>query len=603
MPGGRWPSAKSGAGDWRKRRAGSYYPGIAHSSGWTAALLESLHIRNLALVVELDIEFGPGLNAVTGETGAGKSLILGAVQLLLGGRASPGVIRTGETQCEISAIVRLDGERPELHAAVAGQLEAGGLPPCEDDLLLLRRVVTASGSRVFVNGSPTTVGFLSDLGALLVDIHGPHEHQSLMRPQCQLALLDSFAGLGEQADACADAHRACQEARERLAVEKARGIDPAEVDLLRHQLREIDAAELQPEEEAELIERHHVASHAQRLAEIAEQCRAGLAEADNCIADQLSVFVRLLNEVESLDPERGAALAGQLAAVVESVQELSVDLGNYGDSLDLDPEQLQMLEERLNLVQKLKRRFGGTVEAVLLAADEMREQLDAFESRADRLAELEEQATAAERAHRQACAALTAARRAAAGDLADAIAAKLRRLGFLQSRFAVDLLDAEPGPTGADHVEFGFAPNPGEAMQPLRRIASSGEMARVMLAVKTVLSAADHIPVLIFDEVDANIGGRVAVTVAEELAAIGRLHQVLSITHLPQIAAAGHRHFQVAKRIDGERTITTMLPLDGEERERELMRMLGAESDSATARDHARELLARLGAARATQPV
>jgi len=555
-------------------------------------VLESLHIRNLALVVELDIEFGAGLNAVTGETGAGKSLILGAVQLLLGGRAAAGLIRTGETQCEISAVLRLGEDYGELQRAVATQLEEGGLPGCEDSCLLLRRVVAASGSRVFVNGSPTTVGFLRDLGALLVDIHGPHEHQSLLRPQCQLSLLDAFAGLGEQAQACATAYRAWQEAQDRLAAELARGIDPGEVDLLRHQLREIDGAELQPDEEEQLIERHHVASHAQRLAEIADQCRTGLAETDGCITDQLSLFVRLLNEVESLDAERGAVFSGQLAGIVESVQELSVDLSSYGDSLDLDPEQLQILEERLNLIQKLKRRYGGTVEDALLAADEMRDQLDAFDSRTERVGELQQQVVAAKRCHLQTCEILTTARGAASGQLAEAIRDKLHRLGFLQSRFAVTVCEADPGPLGADRIEFGFAPNPGEAMQALRKIASSGEMARVMLAVKTVLSSADHIPVLIFDEVDANIGGIIAVTVAEELAAIGQRHQVFSITHLAQIAAAGHRHFQVAKRIDGDRTVTTMLPLEGADREREIMRMLGAESDSTTARNHARELLA-----------
>jgi DNA repair protein RecN (Recombination protein N) len=561
-------------------------------------VLESLHIRNLALVVELDIEFGAGLNAVTGETGAGKSLILGAVQLLLGGRAGAGVIRTGESQCEISAILHLGEDYGELRRAVAAQLDAGGVAPCEENRLLIRRVVTPSGSRVFVNGSPATVGFLGELGALLVDIHGPHEHQSLLRPQCQLALLDAFAGLDEQTEVCADAYRAWQEAQKILIAERERGINPGEVDLLRHQLREIDNAELRPDEEEELVEMHHVASHAQRLAEIAAQCSEGLSEAEGCVTDQLSLFVRLVNELESLDAERGAVFSEQLSGIVESIHELSVDLTNYGESRDLDPEQLQMLEERLNLIQKLKRRYGGTIEDVLQAADEIREQLDAFDSRAERLAELEREVGLAKRAHRAICAELSIGRREASAKLAEAISDKLRRLGFLQARFAVDVTESEPGPTGADRAEFGFAPNPGEAMQPLRRIASSGEMARVMLAVKTVLSAADHIPVLIFDEVDANIGGRVAVTVAEELAAIGHRHQVLSITHLPQIAAAGHRHFQVAKRIDGERTITTMLSLEGEDREREIMRMLGADSDSTTARNHARELLASLGGER-----
>lgn len=558
-------------------------------------MLESLHIRNLALVVELDIEFGSGLHAVTGETGAGKSLILGAVNLLLGERAGPGLIRTGETQCEIAAVIRLDEAFADLRTVLAERLEANGLPACEENRLLLRRIVTANGSRVFVNGGAATVGNLRDIGTLLVDIHGPHEHQSLLRPHCQLDLLDAFAGLGEPAAACTAAHRDWQDAMATLDEERARGIDPDQVQFLRQQLRDIDQADLRPEEEAELIERHRVASHAQRLLEIADQCRNGLSEAEGSLADQLAPFVRLLAEMESLDPEGGAPLAERLSELVGNLQELSVDLASYGDGLDLDPEQLQMLEERLNLIQKLKRRHGGSVEQVLVAADDLRNQLDAFDSRAERLAECEQAVQTAQRAFRARCGELAAARRKAAPPLAEAIRDKLHRLGFNQARFAIEVAEAEPGPNGADHIEFGFAPNPGEAMQPLRRIASSGEMARVMLAVKTVLSAADHVPILIFDEVDANIGGRVAVTVAEELAAIGQRHQVLSITHLPQIAAAGTHHFQVAKRIENGRTIATMLPLVGAEREYEIMRMLGADSESSTAREHARELLATLG--------
>lgn len=558
-------------------------------------MLESLHIRNLALVVELDIEFGTGLHAVTGETGAGKSLILGAVNLLLGERAGPGLIRTGETQCEIAAVIRLDEEFADLRAILAERLEANGLPACEENRLLLRRIVTATGSRVFVNGGAATVGNLRDIGALLVDIHGPHEHQSLLRPHCQLDLLDAFAGLGAETAACTAAYRAWQQAVTELDEERARGIDPDQVQFLRQQLRDIDQADLRIEEEAELIERHRVASHAQRLLEIADQCRNGLSECEGCLADQFAPFVRLLAEMESLDPEGGAPLAERLAELVGNLQELSVDLASYGEGMDLDPEQLQMLEERLNLIQKLKRRHGGSVEQVLAAADELRAQLEAFDSRAERLAECEQAVQTALRAFRARCGELAKARRQGAAPLAEAIRDKLHRLGFNQARFAVEVTEAEPGPRGADHAEFGFAPNPGEAMQPLRRIASSGEMARVMLAVKTVLSAADHVPILIFDEVDANIGGRVAVSVAEELAAIGQRHQVLSITHLPQIAAAGNHHFQVAKRIEDGRTITTMLPLAGAEREREIMRMLGADSESTTAREHARELLAKLG--------
>ncbi len=561
-------------------------------------MLESLHIRNLALVSELDLDFGPGMNAVTGETGAGKSLVIGAIQLLAGGRATPAVIRREEKSCEISAIVHLDQNFQALRRELDVRLEQGGLQACEDDRLLLRRVIAETGSRAFVNGSPVTVGFLKELGELLIDIHGPHDNQTLLLPARQLLLVDTYAGLLPLVAQCRRRHAELLQARQELADLKAEGLAPEEADLLTHQLREIDQAEINPEEENDLVERYHVAANAKRLLEITALCRQGLCENDGAVTDQLADFLRQLRELAAVDPRAGTPLLEQLETVITSIRELGDDIADYADRLDLDEEALQRLEERLDLLQRLKRKYGPTLADVLATADRIRQRLAKITGRAEELQALHEREQQCQEAHGAACAQLNAKRQAAIGPLAKAIAQKLQNLGFAKADFAIPLKAASPGPTGADAVDFAFAPNVGEAMQPLRAIASSGEMARVMLAVKTVLSDADNVPILIFDEIDANVGGRIAVTVAAELAAVGRRHQVFSITHLPQIAAVADQHFLVAKHVADQRTTAVMRQLDQKERRAELVRMLGAKLDSKTAAAHADELL-RQGRARA----
>jgi DNA repair protein RecN (Recombination protein N) len=556
-------------------------------------VLERLHIRNLAVVAELEVEFGPGLNVVTGETGAGKSLVLGALQLLLGERASPAAIRQGAAQCEIAAVLRAGPRERAAGRALAQFLAANSLEPAEDGELILRRVLNPSGTRHFVNGTPVTLNLLRELGDLLVDIHGPHDHQSLLQPRCQLALLDSFAALDDDRDAVAAAWAAAEEARCELERLRSENLAPREIELLRHQCAEIEAAGVQPGEDAELGARHALVAHQRQLLELAGQCRQGLTEGEAAAVDTLRTILRLAAEIEGIDPAGGAPLRARLETLIENAEELSADLARYADGLSLDEDELARLEERLAVLQRLRRRYGPTLEDVLRSAVDARTRLERVDGRQARIAEQERACAERATAHGRLCARLSAARRAAAERLAAAITGKLRRLGFAQGTFAVQLADAPPGSRGADAAEFAFAPNPGEALLPLRQIASSGEIARVMLAIKTILSAADRVPILVFDEVDANIGGRVAVKVAEELVAIARQHQVLCITHLPQIAAAGRRHFRVAKDVENGRTQARMEPLSGAAREEEIIRMLGSDAGSAVAREHARELLAQ----------
>ena len=553
-------------------------------------MLEALHIKNLATVSELEVHLAPALNVLSGETGAGKSVILGAIQHLLGARADKTLIRRGETSCQVTGFFRFDDATGTLES-IENVLAETGAPGCEEGQLILGRVISDSGSRAYVNSSPVALRVLRQLGDLLVDIHGPNDHQSLLRPKCQLELLDSFGELSSRCQECAQLYRQRLEATRKLEDLRTESLSPAEAELLRHQLDEIDAAQLLPEEEGKLSERFRIGSHARRIIEIASQCQRGLSESEGCITDQLSDYVRLLQEVAEIDPEQGGDFLERLETVSTQLSELAGDLEGFAESLELNQQELEEIEQRLDLIQRLKRKHGGDVEHVLQRATELRAKLDSVDSREQRIAAAEQEVGRAEKQHMAVCRDLSRRRRQAAATLAKGITAKLKSLDLEQSDFEIDFTDTEPGACGIDRVEFNFAPNPGEDMLPLRKIASSGEIARVMLAAKTVLSAADQVPVLMFDEVDANIGGRVALAVADELAGLGISHQVLCISHLPQIAARAARHFEVGKNVEQKRTLTSITELDEEGRINELSRMMGASEDSEAARRHALEML------------
>ena len=555
-------------------------------------MLERLHIKNLALVTELDLEFGPGLNTVTGETGAGKSLIIGAVQLLAGGRAAPGLIRKGARSCEVTGVLRLDDSAyQELLNETDARLEAGGIPPCEEGCLLVRRVVTESGSRAYVNGTMVTSGFLKELCGPLIDLHGPHDNQTLLLPAMQLKLLDTYGGL--QAETAAvrniyDSLAAIRKEREQL---RSEGLAPEEADLLAYQLKEIDAAELKVDEEEALLQKYRLSSHAQRLMEISYSVQNALCGDEGSLTEQLATQLRKLHELEQLDPERGGQIVTRIEGISESLRDAGYEIGEYAASLDVDQEELEQISRRLDLIQKLKRKYGPSLEDVLECGERIRGRLERLRNLDGMLQDLAKREETLTRELAEKCNALHKRRADAATRLAAAIQEKLQSLGFAKSAFAVNLKTCEPGPTGADTAEYAFAPNVGEAMQPLRQVASSGEVARVMLAIKAVLSDADSVPVLIFDEIDANVGGRVAVSVARELRGVGERHQVFSITHLPQIAAAGNRHYLVEKHVEDGRTQTNMSLLEGKRRLDEIVRMLGAAPGETTAVAHAKELL------------
>lgn len=556
-------------------------------------MLEHLYIKNLAVVPELEIEFGSGFNVITGETGAGKSLILGALELLMGERASKSVIRSGATQCEISSTIHLSDRFSESREDVKALLEEFALPPLEDNRLLLRRVISKSGTRSFVNSSQVTLDVLSNLGNLLIAVHGPNQNHTLLLPGEQVKLLDLYAGNTVKATECENAYRDVEIVHRKLENLKNTEHIGIDADFLNFQIKEIRNADLQPGEDQEISRQHALAAHAQTLIATAGQCMEGLVEGDGAIVDQLSQFIRLMEEIRSIDTKTGGVMYDQLDSIVEQIHELGHDLENYASSLEFDPDEFTRLEDRLGIIQKLKRKYGPEIEDILRTADELEEKLAELEGRGERITELESEYSRKQHQFEQQCKQVTELRKKASSGLAKKIAAKLGKLGFNKSLFEVRVLPGKPGPGGADHVEFCFSPNPGEKVQPLRNIASSGETARVMLAIKTVLTEEDSVPILVFDEVDANIGGRVAVRVASELAAIGQRHQTLCISHLAQIAAAGDLHYKVLKEVVGDRTITQMEILDGDGRRKEIARMLGAEESSSVALDHADELLAQ----------
>ncbi|MCE0521504.1 MAG: DNA repair protein RecN [Methylacidiphilales bacterium] len=556
-------------------------------------MLVSLRIRNLALIEDLTWELGPGFNTLTGETGAGKSILIDALSLLLGERADKSLIRSGAEACSVEAEITLaDEARLRQVNAALGEI---GAEPCEGRTLLLKRSLSAAGTnRQFLNGSPVPLQGLKSVGDLLVDVHGPHDHQSLLATEKQAELLDAYGKLSPLRAACSSAYGALREIeQERAALEMSESEREQRLALLQHQVKEIESARLEPGEDERVENDYRAASHAQNILEQAGIIAGLLNDSENAVLTQLAQVERALTAWQRMDSSIADAEEINRQAIAQ-LQDLLGTVQARAERVDLDPTQLRQLEDRLNLVQSLKRKYGGTIESVVAHGEKAAAQLAALEGRAEFLATLALREKSARSALEKAAAELSKARRKIAGPLGEKISQELRALGFNKALFQIEITPAaKPGASGGDQVEFIFAPNPGEAARPLRVIASSGEMARVMLAVKTTLAEVDEIPILIFDEVDANVGGETAGQVGRKLRGLGRSHQVLCITHLPQVAAQGQSHFAVEKRVKQNRTLTELTRLEGPARQRELARMLGGQTEAALAL--AKSLLAASG--------
>jgi len=559
-------------------------------------MLTTLRIKNLALVEDLTIELQAGFNVITGETGAGKSILIGALNLILGERADRGLIRSGSDSCSVEGVFDIHG----LKAPLEKLLEENGIEPCQDFQLILRRSLTSTGvNRQFVNGSPTTLIILATIGEWLADIHGPHEHQSLLQPARQLALLDAFGALEAARESFTELvlQRSALESEKKAWVldEKTHA---QQIELLRFQTGEIAAARLQPGEEEVVAGNFQRASNAARLLQLSRTALELLNENDSSVLNQAGMLGRMLNELQKLDSSAKDLLSLH-EQVVSILNDLQTAISHYAEKVELDPARLQEWEERLDLIHSLKRKYGGSINDILAYGENTESQLHKLEQRESELSRINSHIEKLNSQILRAGQELTAQRRKLIPRLSKAVSGHLAELGFKQSRFDILLTStgetgtfeqsANPASTGFDIVEFQFAPNAGEPARPLRAIASSGELARVMLALKTVLAAQDQVPVLVFDEVDANVGGETANAVAEKMRQIARKRQVLCITHLPQVAAPASAHYVATKQTKAGRTISTITLLEPAERISELARMLGGGTEAA--QRHARALL------------
>ena len=550
-------------------------------------MLSLIKINNLALIEEITWEMGSGLIGITGETGAGKSMIIGALKLIVGQRADNGLIRTGKDTCTVEAVFDLK-DCKEINSI----LEEAGLEACTENQLVIRRVIDRkTPNRQFINCSPVTLNTLKSIGKLLVDLHGPHDHHSLFSADRQLSLLDAYAGLAEITEEHALAYRKLRtiENEYECLINSERSNEQA-IDLLKHQINEIDEADINPDEEEDLNNRYQVSRNSKNLLETSSRIISELQGEENSVVDQLMQLTRLFKELEKHDPSTTRYTEKIETALVE-IQELQSQMDFYAASVEMDPSEIESIEERVDLIETLKRKYGNNLQEVLSFREEAQKKLDKTENRHDELNRLEREIEDARSEMFKISEIITKKRSSAAPKLGKLVTKELMELGFKKSKFEI-LLEAKEQPTAHGHetVEFLFSPNPGEPSKPLRAIASSGEMSRVMLALKGTLAREDSIPVLVFDEIDANVGGEIARTVGTKMCSLGNSHQVISISHLPQVASMAESHFVVQKEFtkDG-RTRSKIRSVKDNERVSELARMLGGEKQ--TAEEHAKNLM------------
>jgi len=552
-------------------------------------MLRELRIRNFALIDELSLELAPGLNVLTGETGAGKSIIVGALSLLLGERASADVVRAGADRATVEGVFDVE-QRDDL----AALLDERGIE-ADDGVLVLKREVALEGrNRAWVNGSPATAGVLGEIGRALVDLHGQHEHQTLLKRDEQRAILDAYAGTEDLVAEVGAAYRTLQQVRREIETLEARRRDAAQrADFLRFQAEEIEGAKLRPGEEEELEAEARRLSHAEELMALAGALEQAFGAEGDSLVSQLGALNRSVDQLLRIDPSQ-APVRELYDAAFYALEELGERMAEYAAGIEHDPARLDEIRRRQDLLFRLKTKYGPTLEDVIAVGERARAELDLIDGAGWEVSALQKREAEASEAMTRLAGELTERRTRAMAELSREITAVLPELGMAGGRFTVAVLPlAAPGAAGAEEVEFRVALNRGYEPRPLAQVASGGEMSRVMLALKTVLARLDSVPTLVFDEVDAGIGGRVALQVGEKMREVAGSHQVFAITHLPQIASRAHAHLLVQKADRGGITTTAVRALDADERVAEIARMLGGDPESAVSLEHARELLLR----------
>jgi DNA repair protein RecN (Recombination protein N) len=549
-------------------------------------MIRRLQIRDLALMDRTELELGSGFTVVTGETGAGKSVLLGALSLLAGNRAAKTIVRKGAEECSVEAELETDGDKRFDEV-----LKSLDLPVCDDGLLILKRSVHATkAGRISINGGSATLTQLQQLGELWIDFHGPGEPQKLMRAETQLEMLDLHAGLASALATYRTGWRLRNDLlREAAEAATAERLSEDEAAFLRSQLDKLDSLDLSEEAITKLERDHARSSRAQELAALLGQLESGLGS--DGLGEVMPKLLKAGDDIARIDAD-AEALRDRLNSLAAEAEDIRADFARLGRGLSSDDESAAELEGKMNLWLEFRRKYGLGAEAVREKREALRRRLASQGDVEARVTKLKADAAKVEKDLRKQAEALRAARTKAAEKLATAARKMLGSLGFKKADLRIEVAVAELGPYGADAVRFLFCPNAGQDLLPLDQIASSGEAARVMLALKTVLAAVDRTPVLVFDEVDANVGGEIGAQVGRELAALGKGHQVFCVTHLPQVAALGHAHLVVTKTQDDKSTTVEISPVHGKrkDRESELARMLGDRA-SKVALSHARELL------------
>lgn len=549
-------------------------------------MLLNLTITNFAIIDRLDVQFDAGFNVLTGETGAGKSIILDAFGLLLGDRARPDLVRAGTAEATVEALFDLAG-RDDLRQSLA----EAGFPV--DDELVLRRIVQGGGrSRAYINGSLATLAQLQPLAERLVTMCGQHEHQSLLQRNVHLAILDRFGDLDAPVRAYREAYQKMQGvARQLERLENVERDRQQRLDFLRHQVAEIEAAKLSIAEEEALPAERLLLQNAERLAALTQGGYEALYEGDGAVCEVLGRLAADLQSVTAIDPELGG-LAETVQRSLYELEDVSTQLRSYLGRISFEPDRLEAIEERLSVLTRLKRKYAPSVSEILALQDRLDNEIGELENAGATRGTLAESLKALSARSSQLGEELSACRRQAAKQLVTTLVGELGDLAMSGASFEVAFTPlSQPGQDGLEKIEFMVSLNPGEPRMPLARVASGGELSRLMLALKRLAPDADHVPTVIFDEVDAGIGGVAATAVGRKLRAVSRTSQILCVTHLPQVAAFADHHYRVIKREIAGRTLAAMEPLAGDERVREMARMLGGAQVTEQSLLHAKELI------------
>jgi len=550
-------------------------------------MLTELRIRNFAIIEQVTLPLAPGFNVLSGETGAGKSIIVGALGLLLGERASADLIRSGADKATVEGVFDI-GQRSDVCALA----DERGIE-VEDDTLVLKREIAANGrGRAWINGTTVTASVLAEIGRQLVNLHGQHDAQTLLDNESQRRILDAFGGAEKQAELVRESHRELSDVRREIANLSSRRADAEKrADYLRHVAREIEDARLSPGEDTKLEDEARVLENADELRTLAASLNELLSGEEGSVLSQLGAAQRPLTAIERIDPS-AARMQELFDAGFYALQELARSVEDYTGSMELDPARLEEVRRRRDRLFGLLKKYGPSLDDVIAAGTSARAELDLIDTAQFDLANLNAREGEARRRLITGAEKLSELRLSAGRKLAKAVDALLPSLGMPDGRFSV-MLTARDEPTsdGAEDVEFRVALNVGHEDRPLARVASGGELSRVMLALKTILARVDQVPTLIFDEVDAGIGGRVGLQVGDTLRRVAKEHQVFAISHLPQIAARAHHHIVVAKGAKGGITTADITVLDGSNRVHEIARMLGGDPESKVSRAHAKELL------------